>query len=350
MEITKPSGAPYQVGTPLAKSLQTTVVGSYPLPAWLHAYATEPHLRDAMLVVIRKQELAGIDVVTDGELSRFDVDHPETNGMIDYFVSRLEGVRSRLGLSDREAFRGSDALRYRREPAGVVVGPVGPGVLDLPEAARPLRELARSRIKFTVTSPYMLAKVLLDRHYGDLEALTMAIADVLHDQVTLVDADVVQIDEANVAGTPEDGGLAAAGINRVLAGVRGERAVHLCFGNYGGQTIQQGTYERLLSFMNALEADCLLLELARRGFGELEVLGELNPRIGIGFGVVDIKDNRIESPDEVARAIEQAERALGFGRIRCINPDCGFWMLPATVADAKMRALAAGRDLFLGKP
>ncbi len=329
--------------------MEATVVGSFPAPDWLRAYPAEPHLRDAMLVVIRKQELAGIDVVTDGELSRFDVDHPETNGMIDYFVSRLDGVRTRLGLDEREAFRRSDAVRYRREPAGVVVGPIGPGVLDLPGAARPLRELARSRVKFTVTSPYMLAKVLLDRHYGDLGVLTMAIADVLHEQVVLVDADVVQVDEANVTGTPEDGPLAAAAINRVLAGARGQRDVHLCFGNYGGQTVQRGTYEQLLPFMNALEARTLLLELARRGFGELDVLRELEPRLGVGLGVVDVKDNRVESADDIARAIEQAGETLDPSRISCVNPDCGLWMLPARVAEAKLHALVAGRDRFLGK-
>lgn len=327
--------------------LQTTVVGSYPAPDWLRAYPSGPHLRDAQLVVIRKQELAGIDLVSDGELSRFDVDHPETNGMIDYFVSRLDGVRTRLGLDEREAFLRGD-LGYRRHPAGVVVGPIGPGTLDLPEAARSLRELARSRVKFTVTSPFMLARLLLDRHYGDLEPLAMAIADALRDQVALVDADVIQVDEANVTGHPEHGPVAAAAINRVLEGVRGESAVHLCFGNYSGQTIQEGAYERLLPFMNALQADHLVLELARRPADDLAALRDLDPRLGIGLGVIDIKDNAVETADDVARAIDRAAQVVGAERIRYVNPDCGFWMLSPVVADAKTRALAAGRDLYAG--
>ena len=57
-------------------AVQTTVVGSYPTPPWLRAYPTRDHLRDATTVVVRTQELAGIDVVSDGELSRFDVNHP----------------------------------------------------------------------------------------------------------------------------------------------------------------------------------------------------------------------------------------------------------------------------------
>src|SRR5688500_19986242 len=72
----------------------TTVVGSYPIPAWLSAYPTKSALRDAILVVLKTQELAGIDLVCDGELSRFDVNHPETNGMIEYFVKPMAGMRT----------------------------------------------------------------------------------------------------------------------------------------------------------------------------------------------------------------------------------------------------------------
>ena len=71
------------------EGILTTVVGSYPIPSWLAALPTAVNLRDALLVVLKTQELAGIDVVADGELSRFDVGHPETNGMIDYFVRPL---------------------------------------------------------------------------------------------------------------------------------------------------------------------------------------------------------------------------------------------------------------------
>ena len=76
--------------------IKTTVVGSYPVPSWLAALPSTPTLRDAVLVVVRTQELAGLDVVCDGELTRFDVSHPETNGMIEYFVRPLENVCSTL--------------------------------------------------------------------------------------------------------------------------------------------------------------------------------------------------------------------------------------------------------------
>jgi 5-methyltetrahydropteroyltriglutamate--homocysteine methyltransferase len=74
--------------------IQTTVVGSYPIPDWLPALPSQQALQDATATVFHTQELAGIDLVADGELYRFDVNHPDTNGMIDYFIRPLEGVRA----------------------------------------------------------------------------------------------------------------------------------------------------------------------------------------------------------------------------------------------------------------
>lgn len=326
--------------------IATTVVGSYPVPDWLRVYPTAAHLRDAITTVVATQERLGIDVVSDGELSRFDVSHPETNGMIEYFIRPLDGIRTEFGHADLAKFSSSKRHSYRKAPAGVVQQELGPGTLNLPHAAQLLRDTARHRTKFTLTSPYMLARVLIDEHYGGIDDLTMAIADILRAQVADIDTDVIQIDEAHVTGHPEDGELAAAAINHVLSAVAGESAVHLCFGNYGGQTVQDGRYHRLLPFINALHANTVLLETARRDASELEALTDVDGHIGIGLGVIDIKDNAVEGPDQIARRVEAASRILGDGRVTYVNPDCGFWMLQRSVADAKMASLAEGRDLF----
>src|SRR6185369_13662180 len=115
-------------------SIRTTVVGSYPLPAWLAAMPSTPSLRDAVLVVLKTQELAGLDVLTDGELSRFDVNHPETNGMIEYFLRPLEGISSAISREERAAFRAQPGMQFRAQPAGVVRGPILEGTLNLPAA------------------------------------------------------------------------------------------------------------------------------------------------------------------------------------------------------------------------
>jgi 5-methyltetrahydropteroyltriglutamate--homocysteine methyltransferase len=91
-----------------------------------------------------------------------------------------------------------------------------------------------------------------------------------------------------------------------------------------------------------------VLEFARRGFDELEVFRDLKPGVVLGIGVVDIKDNETEPPDEIAKRIEHAVKVLGAERVRWVHPDCGFWMLLRSVADRKMRALVEGRNRFEG--
>lgn len=328
--------------------IRTTVVGSYPVPAWLRAYSSRDNLRDAMLVVLKTQELAGIDVVADGELYRWDLNHGETNGMIDYFVKQMDGVCTRLSAEQIKRWQVKNGMSFRASPPGLVFRPLGPGTLNLRGDFELFRNLTERPKKFTVTSPYMLAKTLLDEHYGELDALVMAIADVLADQVAQLPVEVLQVDEANITGHPEDGVIAAQGINRILNAFTGEKAVHLCFGNYGGQTIQRGAYAKLLEFVNCLDVDYLVLELARRPPADLLMLADINRRIGLGIGVIDIKDVEVETPETVARRIEVAATSLGVERIRYVHPDCGFWMLPRSVADAKMKALVAGRNLFYG--
>ena len=330
-------------------SILTTTVGSYSPIDWLAALPSEQAVIDATAVVVGTQRRAGIDLPTDGELYRFDPNHPDTNGMIEYFISRIGGVEMRVGISDGHAFRAKQEMSFRRKPAGVVAEALSEGSLDLFEACTRSGSVAGGPFKFTLTSPFMLARTLLDRHYNDFEALTLAIADVLAAQVDALPCAVVQVDEANVPGSPEHAPLAAEAINRILDKVQVERAVHFCFGNYGGQTIQGGSWRVLTDFLNALHTDHLVLELAHRPDDDLFALRDVDDRIALGLGVIDIKVNHVETPDEVAGRIERAVEVLGEGRVRWVHPDCGFWMLKRSVADRKMEALVAGRDLFLGR-
>jgi 5-methyltetrahydropteroyltriglutamate--homocysteine methyltransferase len=300
--------------------------------------------------VIHTQEQAGIDLVCDGELSRFDVDHPETNGMIEYFVRPMAGIRTKITFEELVAYRANTGMVFRTRPPAVVEGPIGSGTLDLPQACARAKRLAANPFKFTLTGPHMLAKTLINRHYKSEADLAMALAGALADQVRHVEADVVQLDEANLPGHPDEWPWAAAAINRVLDAVKTVPAVHLCFGNYGGQSVQQGTWSKLIDYLNALHVDHIVMETAHRPPEELAVFRGLRPDIGLGLGVIDIKSTEVETADAVARAIERAEAILGRGRVKYIHPDCGFWMLKRSIADSKMRALVAGRDLHAGRP
>ena len=334
-----------------APRIRTTVVGSYPVPDWLAAAPSEQALADATRVVIATQEQAGIDLVCDGELYRFDLNHPETNGMIEYFTRPMSGIRSDIGFAEWLDYAKAAGMRFRARPPGVVTGPVEAGTLNLPIACARARSLASRPLKFTITGPHMLAKTLHDRHYRDPAKLAHAIAAVLAEQVRGLDAAVVQLDEANLPGHPQEWKWAAASINEVLKAVpkTAKAAVHLCFGNYGGQSIQRGGWAKLIDCLNALQVDHVVMECAHRPPQELAVFKELRKDIGFGLGVIDVKRTEIESPEQIARAIERAEKTLGRGRVRYVHPDCGFWMLKRSIADGKIRALVQGRDLYEGR-
>jgi len=330
-------------------SIQTTVVGSYPVPSWLVQSPSEQAVRDATAAVLTTQERAGIDVVADGEMYRFDINHPETNGMIDYFVAPLGNVRSATTRADARRFREREDMAFRTKPAAVVQGPIDAGTLDLVADYQRVRSLTAAPLKFTITGPHMLSKTLLDDQYDSRSALAHAIAESMVDQVAAIDADVVQFDEANLPGAPDEADWAARALNMLLDAVPGKPAVHLCFGNYGGQSIQTGRWKALVGYLNALHADHVVLEFAHRGYEEVRHLRDVRPDLGLGIGVIDIKTTVVEDPDTVARRIEVAADAIGEDRISFVHPDCGFWMLQRSVADAKMRALVRGRDRFEGR-
>jgi 5-methyltetrahydropteroyltriglutamate--homocysteine methyltransferase len=195
----------------------------------------------------------------------------------------------------------------------------------------------------------MLAKTLVDHHYKSLPKLAMGIADALAEQVKHLDAEVVQVDEANLPGSPDEWEWAAEAINRVLKAVKTVPSVHLCFGNYGGQSIQKGGWDKLLNYLNALHVDHIVMETAHRPAEELAVFNGLRPEIGLGLGVVDIKSTEVESADKIAKLLERAEAVLGPNRVKYIHPDCGFWMLKRSISDGKIRALVEGRDLYEGR-
>jgi len=333
----------------MARKIRTTVVGSYPVPSWLVGNTSRLVLRDAVMAVMKTQELAGLDLVTDGELMRFDPSHPETNGMVDYFVSQMDGIRRHFSISDFERFRADRASASRLLSAGMVVDKIGEGTLNLLRDYEFISSLTKLPLKFTCTGPHMLSRVLTNCFYKNIPDLAMEIAAILRHQLELIEADVVQLDEASIVGCSEDAAWAAEAVNHVLDGVLNEKAVHICFGNYGGQPMLRGFWRDLVPFLNSLRTDHLVLEFARRGYEELDVLKDLNPRIALGIGLIDIKDNEVESPDLIAARIENIVKVLGPERIHYVHPDCGFWMLQRSVVDRKMQALVDGRNLFEGR-
>ena len=118
-------------------SIQTTTVGSYPVPDWLVALPASRRSSTRRASCFKTQEMAGIDVVCDGELYRFDVNHPETNGMIEYFIRPMAGIRSR-DRPRRMASRSSERRAWASAPSRPAwsKAPIGEGTLNLPRRLR----------------------------------------------------------------------------------------------------------------------------------------------------------------------------------------------------------------------
>ena len=308
---------------------------------------TMQELKDASQKVIKRLEDLGLDLVCDGELYRFDSDHPETNGMIDYFIGPMTGIRSELSTNERDEYNEREGMKFRKTSPGIVEGPIGPGSLDLVSPCRKLTDTATKPTKFTMTGPHMLSKTVADKHYGSTDKIAMAFAEVLAEQAAQLDADVIQVDEANLPGHPEEWEWALAAINMVLDSIKTSGAVHLCFGNYAGKRVQTGTWDKLLRYFDGLHADHVVLECKNRPADEIEVFKGLKSELGLGIGVVDIKSSEVETPDNIARDLDRIGSILGPERIKYIHPDCGFWMLDRTIVDAKIEALVKGRDLYL---
>ncbi|MCB1129354.1 MAG: methionine synthase, partial [Verrucomicrobiae bacterium] len=144
-------------------------------------------------------------------------------------MHRLGGIRREVGRQEVAAFRARSEMGFRSRPAAVVTDPITEGTLNLPLDCERAARVAGGPLKFTLTSPYMLARTLLDEHYGNLEALTLALADTMAVQVRELDCACVQVDEANIPGNPADGPLAAEAINRLLDAAPRGKAVHFCF-------------------------------------------------------------------------------------------------------------------------
>ena len=178
----------------------------------------------------------------------------------------------------------------------------------------------------------------------------MAIAEVLRRQVEAIDAPVLQVDEANLTGNPEDAAWALRADQTMSSTAPAANAP--CT-SASATTAARASRAASGPACSASSTTCTWttssLEFARRGYDELEVFTDLREGIALGIGVVDIKDNEVESPDVIAARIQHAVDLLGEERVKWVHPDCGFWMLPRSVADRKMETLVAGRDLFLGQ-
>jgi 5-methyltetrahydropteroyltriglutamate--homocysteine methyltransferase len=338
--------------TPLhpAHLLPTTVVGSYPQPDWLvdrqMLSKVVPRTRmreiwripeqfleqaqdDATVLAIRDMERAGIDIITDGEIRR--------ESYSNRFATALEGLDT-------------DNPGQVKTRAGTMT-PV-PRVVGKIRRTRPveLRDMQFLRAntdrpaKITLPGPFTLSQQAKDEFYRDDEEMAMEFAAAVnaeaHD-LQNAGADIIQLDEPWLRNDPEAAKrYAVKAINRALKGIAVPTVVHLCFGY--AAVVPGASKPTGYSFLPGL-ADSIAQQISIEAAQPKLDLGVLKDLAGkkIMLGVLDLGDNAIETPEQVAARIRAGLKFVARENL-IAAPDCGMKYLAREIAFGKLRALAAG--------
>jgi 5-methyltetrahydropteroyltriglutamate--homocysteine methyltransferase len=280
----------------------------------------------ARKAAIKDQEVAGVDIVSDGELQR--------DNMIDYFVERMPGVHVDLG-SKRFYYDFYDS---------VVRSKLASAPLGLAEEVKFLKRYTDRRPKVAVSGPHTLVKRIQNRHYPTEEAFALDVARVLNAELReLVRAGAtdLQIDEPYYSGFPEDLPWAIGAVNALVAGVDARVGLHICYGNRYGKPAWEGSYRYLFPAILDARVAQLTLEFGRRGEDDVRLFKEFDPPFALGLGVIDVKTHDVEPPAVVAERIRNALEVVAADRL-VVNPDCGLLHLPREVAFAKLSSMVEG--------
>jgi len=334
--------------------LPTTIIGSLPRPSWYTENLGRRNFREAMVdrtyreqyldavsTFVRDQEVAGLDIVTDGDC-RFDADVGGHNwfsyaplrmdGFAGSYAYRKEGGRA--GMPHPRGHILHDILEARVMPD--LVGPVGRGSLQYTAFWKAAQRLTTKPVKFGTITPELIAMAVRDLHYKDLRKSILAIADALNAELTeLADAGckVIQMEE------PQIHLLAAKGLvddllnpdfmvevfNRTVRGLRSKTEVwcHTCWGNPGAQRIftTQPSYAPAIDALNRVDADVITFETCSSGGMDLESIGRIKDK-KVCIGVVDHHTLQVETPQEVAELVQKALRFVPKERL-VLGSDCG---------------------------
>ena len=318
--------------------LPTAVVGSYSMPGWLERVKNDYLLRRisrhdldeihdlAVKAAIKDQEVAGVDIVSDGELRR--------DNMIDHFALRLPGVQIDHA-SKRFYYDFYDSAVRARMPTAS---------LGLVEELRFLRRFTDRRAKLSVTGPHSLVKRIRNEFYPSEETFALDIARIMNlelRELVKAGATDIQIDEPYYSGFPEDLPWGVRAINALVEGVEAHLSLHVCYGNRYGKPSWEGTYRYLFPAVLEARVEQLTLEFGRRGEEDVQVFKEFDARFTLGLGVIDVKTNDVETPAIVAERIRKALEIVPVERL-AVNPDCGLLHVPREVAFAKLCAMVEG--------
>lgn len=331
------------------RPLRTTVIGSYPFPSWLE-FACQ-HLDrfgrddlaemqdDAVIAAVHDQVAAGLDVITDGEQSRFDFNLS--------FYGYLDGLDLE-GASPRRFGPPAHDQRGKHVVTGELSAPRGLGAV---EEFQRLRRLAPAGpvLKASVPGPYTLSGRLLpnDRH-PDRFALTEALLPLVRKELTdLVGAGCTEltVDEPSIScyAHKDDPERFVEIFNRTVAPIVGKcrLSTHLCFGNFKARAIGLRRYAPMFPAFLDFTVDEVHLEMASREFSEIEIVRTIAERMDVAIGIIDVKSYYIEPPGQIAGRVRECLRHAPAERLS-FAPDCGLSQTARWAAKQKLKNMVAG--------
>ena len=335
-------------------TLPTSIIGSLPRPNWYTAVLGSRSFLEAMVnsryreqyedavsCFLRAQEIAGLDILTDGD-AHYDEEvgglswqsYPLTH--MDGFAEVAQPMAYKVGATAYP--RGHilhDFLEARIFPR--IVGPVGRGRLQYTAMWKTAQRMSKKPIKFGTILPELIAVSVEDDHYKDPVERTWAISDALNEELNeLADAGcpVVQLEEPQIHMVPARGKtfgkLDTADLvkifNNTVKGLRAKTELwcHTCWGNPSQQRIfaEVQSYQPTLEALNQVEADALTFETRSSGTGDLKAIGEVIKDKKVVIGVIDHHTLQVERPDEIAALIREALKHIPPERL-IISSDCG---------------------------
>jgi 5-methyltetrahydropteroyltriglutamate--homocysteine methyltransferase len=366
--------------------LPTSIIGSLPRPSWYNATLGSHSFLEAMVnsryreqyedavsVFLRAQEIAGLDICTDGD-AHYD---EEVGGMSwqSYAPSHMSGfsatpIPSVYDVGAVAYPRGHilhDFLEARVFPK--IVGPIGPGNLQYAAMWKVAQRLTTKPVKYGTILPELLAASVADDYYKDPVERTMAFSEALNQELnTLADAGcpVIQMEEPQIHMVPVRG--KAFGkldvddlvkiFNNTVKGLGAKTEVwcHTCWGNPSQQRIFKDvqSYQPTLEALNRVDADVLTFETCSSGHGDLKAIGEIIKDKKVAIGVIDHHTLQVERPEAVAELIREALKYIPAERL-VITSDCGMGRegMGRRHATYKMVAMVLGTNIVrkeLGLP
>ena len=335
--------------------LPTTITGSLPRPSWYTENLGLKSFLDAMVIsrfreqyvdavssYLREQEVAGLDLVTDGDC-RFDQDvgGQSWTSYPPHHMAGFDNAHPKLartgagGIAFPRGHILHDYLEARVMPK--IVGAVSRGEMQYGEIFKAAQRLTFKPVKFGTVTPELVAFAVQDEHYTDIPSRIMALSDAFNEELhDLADAgcQVIQMEE------PQIHLAAARGIvdkvinpefflkvfNNTVKGLRAKTEVwcHTCWGNPSQQRMfaKVQSYKPALELLNQVDADVITFETKSSGAADLADIGKAITGMKIGIGVIDHHTLQVESPDEVADLVRLALKHIPAERL-VLSSDCG---------------------------